>query len=100
MRHTDPALVSGDYVTLNPDDPDVFSFLRTEPNSGHSVLVALNMSSRNRTISFAESDVAGGRGAKGAVRVTVLKSSYPTSGSVKLEQVDIPAFGALVLGVE
>ncbi|MBV9437452.1 MAG: DUF3459 domain-containing protein, partial [Acidobacteria bacterium] len=101
MRHTEPALVSGDYVTLNPDDPDVFSFLRTPPNSGRSVLVALNMSSRNRTISFAASESLKTRGSKGqATHVTILKSSYPTSGTVKLDQIDIPAFGALVLGVE
>ena len=101
LRHTEPALISGGYVTLNPDDPDIFSFLRTAPNSGRSVLVALNMSSRTRTISFAASDIARGQGGKGAaIHVTILKSSYPTNGSIKLEQIDIPAFGALVLAVE
>src|SRR5215468_3196818 len=39
LRHSEPALMSGDYLTLNPDDPHVFSFLRRPSSGGRSVVV-------------------------------------------------------------
>ena len=41
LRHTNPALLDGNYIALNEDDPNVLSYLRTY--KGKSVLVALNM---------------------------------------------------------
>ena len=43
LRHTNAALRDGNYITLNPDDPNVLSFLRKDEH-GNTVLVALNMS--------------------------------------------------------
>jgi alpha-glucosidase len=49
LRHTNPALLDGDYVPLNEDDPNVLSYLRTY--KGEAVVVALNMSSAEQKIS-------------------------------------------------
>jgi Alpha amylase, C-terminal all-beta domain len=44
-------LRDGAYITLNAEDPNVFSFLRKAP-SGDSVVVALNMSGEPQKINF------------------------------------------------
>jgi len=50
MRHTNPALLDGDYVAVNESDANVFSYLRRYKNE--AVLVVLNMSPDARTASF------------------------------------------------
>jgi alpha-glucosidase len=51
LRHTNAALNFGSYMTVNPNDPNVLSFLRKNPN-GPSVLVALNMSSLEQKVNY------------------------------------------------
>jgi alpha-glucosidase len=94
LRHTEPALISGDYVTLNPDDPHVFSFLRRPP-SGRSVVVALNMSDQKQTVKF---DLKKQR-VKGNT-ASVLQSNFEAAASVDLGAVTLPPFGAILLAVE
>jgi len=48
LRHQNRALLDGDYVPLNENDPEVLSYLRRYKDQ--SVLVVLNMSSQSRTI--------------------------------------------------
>ena len=50
LRHHEPALLDGDYVGLNQDNPDVLSYLRRYKNE--AVLVVLNMSNAKQHISF------------------------------------------------
>ena len=50
LRHTDSALVEGEYIALNEDDPNVISYLRRYKNE--AVLVALNMSNTPHTVKF------------------------------------------------
>jgi alpha-glucosidase len=50
LRHREPALVDGDYVTLGEKDPDVLSYLRRYKDE--AVLVVLNMSGRRQKISL------------------------------------------------
>jgi glycosidase len=50
LRHTHPALLEGNYVPLNEDDPNVLSYLRTY--QAKAVLVALNMSNTGQRIRF------------------------------------------------
>ena len=52
FRHTNPALRDGSYASLNPNDPNVFSYLRKTSDGRHAVLVALNMSPNAHDISF------------------------------------------------
>jgi len=50
LRHTNQALLDGDYVALNQDDPNVLSYLRRYKDQ--AVLVVLNMSGSERKASF------------------------------------------------
>jgi alpha-glucosidase len=88
LRKSNPALRDGSYEALNQDDPDVFAYLRRSGAS--AVLVALNMSSQHRTVAF-------NLASKTAVP---LFSSPPQSGTLQLDHVELPAFGALVASVK
>jgi alpha-glucosidase len=50
LRHTNQALLEGEYIALNQDDPQVLSYLRKYKNK--AVLVVLNMSGDDHTVSF------------------------------------------------
>jgi alpha-glucosidase len=50
LRHHDPALLDGDYVSLNENDPNVMSYLRRYKDE--AVLVVLNMSAAPQKVSF------------------------------------------------
>src|SRR3984957_16697943 len=50
MRHKEPALLEGDYLVLNEDDPKVFSYLRRY--KGEAILVVLNMSGTAQNARF------------------------------------------------
>jgi len=50
LRRTNEALREGDYTALNENDPNVMSYLRSY--RGKAVLVALNMSSSPRKVTF------------------------------------------------
>ncbi len=50
LRHQNQALLDGDDVAFNENDPNVLSYLRRYKNQ--AVLVVLNMSSRPQQVSF------------------------------------------------
>jgi alpha-glucosidase len=50
LRHKEPALLDGDYVALNQDDPNVFAYLRRYKDE--AVLVVLNMSAGEQKVRF------------------------------------------------
>jgi alpha-glucosidase len=50
LHHQNQALVDGDYIALNQNDPNVLSYLRRYKNE--AVLVALNMSGTAQHVSF------------------------------------------------
>jgi len=50
LRHTDLALLDGDYIALNESDPNVFSYLRK--SGDYAVLVAINMSAVPQAVHF------------------------------------------------
>ena len=50
LRHTDHALLDGNYTPLNENDPNVLSYLRSY--QGETVLVALNMSDTVQKVDF------------------------------------------------
>ena len=54
LRHTNPALLEGDYIALNEDDPNVMSYARSYKNK--TVIVALNMSAAPQKTTFDLSD--------------------------------------------
>ena len=94
LRRTHPAVRDGAYVTLNPNDPNVLSFLRK--GEGSSVLVALNMSAQNQTLKF-ELSAQGISTSKGRL---LLSAPKPASGDVNLGGVIVPPFGVLIAEVK
>jgi len=76
MRHTNPALLDGDYVAVNESDANVFSYLRRYKNE--AVLVVLNMSPDARTASFDLS--ADGFGTKQAKTLLTTTEAGATQG--------------------
>ena len=94
LRHKETALIFGDYATLNPDDPNIFSFERKVPqgSQGRNIVVALNMSDAPHTVHF---DSVGSKGG------TVLQSNFSATGSkVNLDDEELPPFGAVVIALE
>jgi alpha-glucosidase len=50
LRRSAPALLDGDYVVLNEEDPNVFSYLRKTATD--AVIVVINMSASPQTVNF------------------------------------------------
>ena len=50
LRHTNKALLDGDYVALNENDPNVYTYLRRYKDQ--AVLVVLNMSDSPQKVSL------------------------------------------------
>jgi alpha-glucosidase len=96
LRRTEPALKSGGYVTINPDDPNVFSFLRHYLGNGRSVLVALNMSDKPQMVTY---DLTP-QGVTGGLGLMLLNSYGYESKTIRLDHMTIPPFGTLVVGVK
>jgi len=88
LRHTDPALLEGEYAPLNESDPNVLAYLRRYKNE--AVLVVLNMSSSEHKTSF---DLAakGFGGAKPSVLLTTLKT--PPTG---ITDISMEPFGVYI----
>ncbi len=92
LRKSESALRDGEQVSINNDDPDVFAFVRR--SGDETVVVALNMSAKARTMQF-DFKTAGVHGSK----LTPLFSSpqvKPGGG----DRVELAPFGALVARVE
>src|SRR5262249_21197848 len=94
LRRTNRAVRDGAYVTLNPDDPNVLSFLRK--GQGSSVLVALNMRSHRQTIKF---DLSG-QGITATKAQLLLSAPKAAGDEVVLGKVTVPAFGVLIAEVK
>jgi alpha-glucosidase len=86
LRRTNQALRDGEYVPLNEQDPNVLSYLRR--SGGHSVLVALNLSSSTQDVSF---DLE-----PGAVLLTTTGKRSPKN----LKRLRLDPFGVFVAEVK
>ena len=86
LRKSEPALRDGSYESVDKNDRDVFAFLRK--SGGQTILVALNMSGKEKTISVgAEAGGATGQ---------PLYSSPSEKSDVQLERLKMAPFGVLV----
>jgi alpha-glucosidase len=90
LRHTNEALLEGNYIALNEDDPNVMSYLRSYKGTG--VLVVLNMSDAPRKTTFNLSKQGFGR----STLKTLIAS---TAASVKDNEVSLEPFGLLIAEV-
>ena len=89
MRHTDPALLEGDYEALNESDPNVLSYLRHYKDE--AVLVVLNMSASAQEPRF---DLTK-QGFGGAKEETILTNGgKPAEGSAK--RISLEPYGAYI----
>ncbi|MDE3063085.1 MAG: alpha-glucosidase [Acidobacteriota bacterium] len=93
LRKTNPALRDGVQTTIDNNDPDIFAFLRRDGDA--TVLVALNMSAKQRTVAFDLSKY----GVSGT-RLTPLYASPSQAGMQPAGHVDLAPFAALVAQVE
>jgi alpha-glucosidase len=92
LRHHEPALLYGDYVALNQDNPNVLSYLRRYKNE--AVLVVLNMSGKAQLVGFNLSE----QGIFSATAKTLLTTSASASSS-QLDQVALDPFEVYIARV-
>jgi alpha-glucosidase len=87
LRHTNEALLEGNYMALNEDDPNIMSYVRSYKNK--SVIVALNMSATPQKTTFDLSDRRFGPGSYAIVPALNIMVSSPGAsaqgGAVTLE---------------
>jgi len=91
LRRHEPALLYGDYVALNQDNPNVLSYLRRY--KGKAVLVVLNMSTTAQQVSFNLSEQ--GISSKAA---TLLTTSVTEPGG-RLDKVALDPFEVYIARV-
>ncbi len=92
LHHQNQALVDGDYVALNQDDPNVLAYLRRYEDQ--AVLVVLNMSAATQHMSFNLS----GEGFSFAKAKTLLTTSAPAR-SGRLDQIALEPFAVYIAQV-
>jgi alpha-glucosidase len=92
LRRTQPALRDGAQITVNCHDSDVLSFLRKNPAGGESVLVALNMSNKPKTVAF---DLKP-QGIISSTAKALLAFPQNNAADVPLKAVSLPPFATLV----
>ena len=90
LRHSESALLDGDYLPLNQNDPNVISYLRRTKDE--TILVAINMSGAERKASF-DFLPLGISAAKATPLVTDLGASAPNKN---LTEVDLPPFSVYI----
>jgi alpha-glucosidase len=92
LRHHEQALLDGDYVALNQDNPKVLSYLRRYKNE--AVLVVLNISATSQQVSFNLSE----QGFPSAKATTLLTTSTILP-STQLDQVTLDPFAVYIARV-
>ncbi len=90
LRHTNRALLDGDYVALNPDDPNVLSYVRRYKDQ--AVLVVLNMSSQQQKASF---DLAP-QGFSATQAKTLLTTMSSIKGDAELSNMTLAPFSVYI----
>jgi alpha-glucosidase len=92
LHHRNHALLDGDYVALNQDDPNVLAYLRRYKNS--AVLIVLNMSATPQHVSFNLS----AEGFSSTKAKTLLATSAPAP-SGQLDQIALEPFAVYIAQV-
>jgi alpha-glucosidase len=93
MRHTNPALLDGNYIALNEDDLNVVSYVRSY--KGKNVVVVLNMSASAQKVSL--SLAANNISAKAG---KTLLASFPAPEKMNVGEISIEPFGAWIAELE
>ena len=90
LRHSDPALLDGDYVALNQDDANVMSYLRRYQDE--AVLVVLNMSGVPQKASFNLAP----QGFSSSQAKTLLTTMPAMQGSASLSDMSLTPFSVYI----
>jgi alpha-glucosidase len=90
LRHTNRALLDGDYVELNEDDPNVLSYLRRYKDQ--AVLVVINMSPQQQEASF---DLAA-QGFSATQAKTLLTTMSSIKGQTDLSDMTLAPFSVYI----
>jgi alpha-glucosidase len=93
LRRSEPALKLGDYVALNTDDANVFSYLRKTDKE--AVIVALNMTAQPQTVKFDLSAQGFPAASASANALLTTGNSGPTAGG-KLSSVKLAPFSVYI----
>ena len=89
LRHTNEALLNGDYVALNTSDPNVLSYLRKYQDK--AVLVVINMSAKPQMAKFDLSQQGFSSGT-----ATTLMSTPRADGTQKVSEISLQPFGVYI----
>jgi alpha-glucosidase len=89
LRRHEPALLDGDYIPLNEDNPNVLSYLRSYNHS--AILVVLNMSAARQKIGF---DLSA-HGLPSA-KTTTLLTTQKASDFSRIDQIDLEPFSVYI----
>jgi alpha-glucosidase len=89
LRHSEPALLDGDYIPLNQDNPNVLSYLRSYKHS--TILIVLNMSAVQQKVRF-DLSAHGFSSVKAATLLTTQKASDIRG----IEQIDLEPFAVYI----
>ena len=90
LRHSDQALLDGDYVALNQDDANVMSYLRRYQDE--AVLVVLNMSPEPQKASFNLAP----QGFSSSEAKTLLTTMPAMQGSARLADMSLAPFSVYI----
>jgi alpha-glucosidase len=93
LRHTNEALLEGNYMALNEDDPNIMSYVRSYKNK--SVIVALNMSATPQKTTFDLSDRRFGPGSSAIVPALNIMVSSP-GASAQGSAVTLEPYGLII----
>ena len=90
LRHTNHALLDGEYIALNESDPNVLSYLRKYKDE--TVLVALNMSPAAQKVSFDLSP----QGLSAAKAMTLVTSMTQSPQAAPFSDLSLEPFGVYI----
>ena len=94
LRRSNGALLDGDYVALNEDDPNVFSYLRK--TSRDTVIVMINMTGAAHTVSFDLTKM----GLGGGTARTLLTTQASLKGNTSVQQISLEPFAAYIAEIK
>jgi alpha-glucosidase len=94
LRHENQALLEGDYVSLNQDDPNVLAYLRRYKDQ--AVLVVLNMSPAPQVVHLGPKEL-GFSGGKARSLLSTLKGTPPQSD---VRQIEMDPFAVYIAQIE
>jgi len=94
LRHQNRALLDGDYVALNENDPNVISYLRRYQEQ--AVLVAINMSGKEQKVSF---DLKP-QGFSSTTATALLTTESQQTQQISPGEMTLKPFGVYIIAVE